>query len=298
MDEPKSLSFLGLGVMGGRIARHLGRAGHRLTIYNRSPKRLEQWLTAHPGLACRVAATPAEAAEGADAVLTCVGNDDDLADVVLGPQGVFSRLKPGALFIDHTTASAKIARQIAVEGRDKQILCVDAPVTGAQAGAEKGTLSIMCGGSPAAVEAARPIMTAYAKRITHVGRSGAGQSTKMVNQICIAGVLAGLAEGLRLAQFARLDTAKVLEAISGGAAQSWQMDNQWETMDAGEFDFGFAIDWMRKDLGLAIEEARSLGAAVPVAALVDQFYAEVQAMGGGRQDISALVRRLPSRESK
>jgi 3-hydroxyisobutyrate dehydrogenase len=302
MDQAKTaslnVSFLGLGVMGGPIARHLGSAGHRLTIYNRSPQRLEKWLAANPGLACRVATTPADAAEGADAVLTCVGNDDDLADVVLGPLGVFSRLRPGSLFVDHTTASARIARQIAVEGRDKRILCVDAPVTGAQAGAEKGTLSIMCGGSAAAVEAARPILSAYASRITHVGKSGAGQSTKMVNQICIAGVLAGLSEGLRLAQFARLDTAKVLDAISGGAAQSWQMDHRWATMDSDQFDFGFAIDWMRKDLGLAIDEARSLGAAVPVAALIDQFYAEVQAIGAGRQDISALVRRLPRREGR
>jgi 3-hydroxyisobutyrate dehydrogenase len=298
MTEPQNLSFLGLGVMGGPIARHLGAAGHRLTIFNRSPARVEKWLAANPGLSVRVARSPAEAADGADAVLTCVGNDDDLADVVLGPNGVFSTLRRGGLFIDHTTASARIARQIAVEGRDKEILCVDAPVTGAQTGAESGTLSVMCGGSAKAVEAARPIISAYAKRITHVGKSGAGQSTKMCNQICIAGVLAGLSEALRLAQYARLDTAKVLEAISGGAAQSWQMDQRWKTMDAGEFDFGFAIDWMRKDLGLAIEEARSLGAAAPVAALVDQFYAEVQAMGAGRQDISALIRRLPQREAK
>ena len=296
MSEAKNLSFLGLGVMGGPIARHLAQAGHRVTIYNRCAARVEKWLAANPSLKVRVASSPANAADGADAVLTCVGNDDDLADVVLGPQGVFSRLRAGGLFIDHTTVSARIARQIAVEGRDKEILCVDAPVTGAQAGAEKGTLSIMCGGSKAAIEQARPILAAYASRVTHVGKSGAGQSTKMVNQICIAGVLAGLSEGLRLAQYARLDIGKVLEAISGGAAQSWQMDNRWTTMDAEEFDFGFAIDWMRKDLGLAIEEARSLGAAVPVTALVDQFYAEVQALGAGRQDISALIRRLPRRE--
>jgi 3-hydroxyisobutyrate dehydrogenase len=296
MTEPLNLSFLGLGVMGGPIARHLAEAGHRLTIYNRSPARREQWQAANPGLAARVAATPAEAADGADAVLTCVGNDDDLADVVLGPQGVFSRLRAGALFIDHTTVSARIARQIAVEGRDKRILCVDAPVTGAQPAAESGTLSVMCGGSDAAVEAARPIIAAYAKRIVHVGKAGAGQSTKMCNQICIAGILAGLSEAVRLAQYARLDMAKVFEAISGGAAQSWQMDHRWETMDKGEFDFGFAIDWMRKDLGLAIDEARSLGAALPMAALADQFYAEVQALGAGRQDISALIRRLPRRD--
>ncbi|MET0251484.1 MAG: NAD(P)-dependent oxidoreductase [Novosphingobium sp.] len=296
MSEPLNLSFLGLGVMGGPIARHLGNAGHRLTIYNRSPARLVKWQEANPGLETRVASTPAEAAEGADAVLTCVGNDDDLADVVLGPQGVFSRLRQGALFIDHTTASAKIARQIAVEGRDKRLLCVDAPVTGAQPAAEAGTLSIMCGGSTAALDAARPIMASYAKRIVHVGKSGAGQSAKMCNQICIAGVLAGLSEAVRLAQYARLDMDKVVEAISGGAAQSWQMDHRWKTMNEGAFDFGFAIDWMRKDLGLALDEARSLGAATPVAALVDQFYAEVQSLGAGRQDISALIRRLPRRD--
>jgi 3-hydroxyisobutyrate dehydrogenase len=199
------------------------------------------------------------------------------------------------VFIDHTTVSARIARQIAVEARDKEILCVDAPVSGGQAGAEKGTLSIMCGGSPAAVEAARPIMQAYASRITHVGKPGAGQTTKMVNQICIAGVIAGLSEALRFAQSARLDTGKVFEAISGGAAQSWQMDNRWATMDEDSFDFGFAIDWRRKDLGLAIDEARSIGAAVPIAALIDQFYAEVQAKGGGRQDTSAIIRRWPKR---
>jgi 3-hydroxyisobutyrate dehydrogenase len=293
MSEAVNVSFLGLGVMGGPMARHLAKAGHRLTVYNRSPRRLEQWQEANPGLAARTAATPAEAAEGADAVLTCVGNDDDLADVVLGPHGVFSTLRQGGVFIDHTTVSARIARQIAVEARDKLILSVDAPVTGSQAGAENGTLSIMCGGSAKAVEAARPVMSAYAKRVTHVGKSGAGQSTKMVNQICIAAIVAGLSEAVRFAQGARLDMAKVYEAISGGAAQSWQMDNRWATMDEGRFDFGFAIDWMRKDLGLAIDEARSIGVAVPVAALVDQFFSEVQALGGGREDTSALVRRLP-----
>ncbi|MET0181021.1 MAG: NAD(P)-dependent oxidoreductase [Novosphingobium sp.] len=293
MSDVRNVSFLGLGVMGGPMARHLANAGHRLTIYNRSPRRLEQWQAANPGLSVRVAGSPADAAEGADAVLTCVGNDDDLAEVVLGHAGVFSRLRRGGLFIDHTTVSAKIARQIAVEARDKEILCVDAPVTGSQVGAEKGTLSIMCGGSAAAVEAARPIMAAYSKRITHVGKSGTGQSTKMVNQICIAGVVAGLSEAARFAQGARLDMAKVYEAISGGAAQSWQMDNRWATMDEGRFDFGFAIDWMRKDLGLAIDEARNIGVGVPIAALVDQFFSEVQAIGGGREDTSALIRRLP-----
>lgn len=295
---PLSISFLGLGVMGSCMARHLGHAGHRLTVYNRSPARAEAWLTANPGLASRVVSSPAEAAEGADVVITCVGNDDDLADVVLGPSGVFTTLRRGGLFIDHTTVSARIARQIAVEGRDRELLCVDGPVTGGQSGAEAGTLAIMCGGSATAVGAARPVLAAYARRVVHVGRPGAGQTAKMANQMCIAGAIAGLSEAIRFAQAARLDLDKVFEAISGGAAQSWQMDNRFHTMAADEFDFGFAIDWMRKDLGLAIEEARNLGASVPVSALVDQFYADVQAMGGGRQDTSALIRRLPRRGVK
>ena len=293
MTEPLNVSFLGLGVMGAPMARHIAKAGHRLTIYNRSPARVERWQADNPELAARVAATPAEAAEGADVVVTCVGNDDDLSDVVLGPHGVFKTIRKGAVFVDHTTVSARIARQINVEGRDKEVLCVDAPVTGGQAGAENGTLSALCGGSAKAVEAARPVMAAYTGRITHVGKAGAGQSTKMVNQICIAGILAGLSEAVRFAQGARLDMGKVYEGISGGAAQSWQMDNRWATMDEGRFDFGFAVDWMRKDLGLAIEEARVNGATLPVASLVDQFYADVQKAGGGRKDTSSLVTRLP-----
>lgn len=291
--RPLAVSFIGLGVMGGAMARHLGQAGHNLTIYNRTTARADAWQAANPGLAARVASSPAEAAEGADAVITCVGNDDDLADVVLSPTGAFATLRRGAIFIDHTTVSARIARQIAVEGRDKELLCVDAPVTGGQSGAEAGTLSIMCGGSEAAVEAARPILAAYAKRVVHVGKSGAGQTAKMANQMCIAGTLAGLSEAMRLSQASGLDVAKVYEAISGGAAQSWQMDNRWASMARSEFDFGFAIDWMRKDLGYALEEARKLGLSAPVTALVDQFYADVQAMGGTRQDTSALIRRLP-----
>ena len=297
LAAPLNVAFLGLGVMGSPMARHLATAGHALTIYNRSPARIERWQAEHPGLVARVAATPAEAADGADAVITCVGNDDDLAGVVLGHAGVFSTLRRGGVFIDHTTVSAKIARQIAVEGRDKEILCVDAPVTGGQAGAEKGTLSIMCGGNAKAIAAARPVMEAYAARIVHVGKAGAGQSTKMVDQICIGAVVAGLAEAVRFAQAARLDMDKVYDAISGGGAQSWQMDNRWSTMVEGHFDFGFAIDWMRKDLGLALEEARNLGASVPVAALVDQFFSDVQALGGGRDDTSALVKRLPKKGS-
>lgn len=280
------------------MARHIASSGHHLTIYNRSPARMEKWLGANPGLPVRVAGSPAEAARGADAVVTCVGTDDDLADVVLSPNGVFSTLRPGAVFIDHTTVSARIARQIAVEGRDKDILCVDAPVTGGQAGAEAGTLSIICGGMARAVEAARPVMRPYAKRITHVGKSGAGQTAKMVNQICLAATIAGLAEAIRFGQAAHLDLDKVYEAISGGAAQSWQMDNNWKTMNEDKFDFGFAIDWMRKDLGLAIDEARALGASLPATALIDQFYAEVQALGAGREDTSALIRRLPRRGGK
>jgi 3-hydroxyisobutyrate dehydrogenase len=298
MTEPRNVSFLGLGVMGGAIARHIGAAGHRLTIFNRSPQRLAAWQAANPGLALHVAKNPAEAADGADVVLTCVGNDDDLADVVLGPTGVFSTLGKGATFIDHTTVSARIARQIAVEARDLQVHCVDAPVTGGQAGAEKGQLTVMCGGRADAIEAATPIMEAYTKRIVHVGKAGAGQTTKMVNQIAFSGILATLSEALRFAEAAHLDLDKVYEAISGGASQSWQMDNRWHTMAKDEFDFGFAIDWMRKDLGLTLDEGRALGAALPVTALIDQFYAEVQAMGGGRQDTSALVRRLPRRGAK
>jgi 3-hydroxyisobutyrate dehydrogenase len=298
MSEAQNVSFLGLGVMGGAIARHIGAAGHRLTVFNRSPERLDKWQAANPGLAVHVAQSPAEAAEGADVVLTCVGNDDDLADVVLGPQGIFSRLKRGAVFIDHTTVSARIARQIAVEARDLQVHCVDAPVTGGQAGAESGQLTVMCGGRADAIEAARPIMAAYTKRIVHVGKAGAGQTTKMVNQIAFSGILASLSEGLRFAEAAHLDLDKVYEAISGGASQSWQMDNRWHTMASDEFDFGFAIDWMRKDLGLTLDEGRSLGVSLPVTALIDQFYAEVQAIGGGRQDTSALVRRLPRRGGK
>jgi len=297
MSEPLHIAVIGLGTMGGPMARHLGNAGHTLTLYNRTPARAEAWAAANPGLAARFAANPAEAAEEADAVITCGGNDDDLADVVLSPLGAFSTLRRGAIFIDHTTVSARIARQIQVEGRDKELLCVDAPVTGSQSGAEAGTLSVMCGGSFKAVEAARPILAAYAKRVVHVGKSGAGQTAKMANQMCIAGALAGLAEAVRFSQAARLDLDKVYEAISGGAAQSWQMDNRWATMARGEFDFGLAIDWMRKDLGLAIDEARNLGAGVPVTALMDQFYADVQAMGGGRQDTSAIIRRLPRKGS-
>lgn len=281
--------------MGGPIARHLGHAGHSLTLYNRSPKRIEHWREANPDIEAREANNAADAADGADVVITCVGNDDDLAEVVLGPQGVFTTLHAGGLFIDHTTVSARIARQIAVEARDKEIRCVDAPMTGAQAGAEAGTLTLMCGGRADAVAAATPVMRAYARRIVHIGKAGTGQATKMVNQIALAGVTAALAEAFRLAQAEHLDLDKVFEAISGGAAQSWQMDNRWHTMAQEKFDFGFAIDWMRKDLGLALDEGRGLGLSFPVTAMIDQLYADIQAMGGGRQDTSAILRRLPKR---
>lgn len=276
------IAFIGTGVMGAPMAGHLARAGHQVTVYNRTRAKAEA-----TGLT--VADTPAAAAAGAEAVITCVGNDDDLAAVTLGTDGAFGAMADDALFIDHTTVSADIARRLAAA----RPLSVDAPVSGGQAGAEKGQLSIMCGASEAAFLRARPVMEAYAARIVHVGAPGAGQQTKMVNQICIAGVVQGLSEALRFAQASDLDLDKVFEAISGGAAQSWQMVNRWPTMARDEFDFGFAVDWMRKDLGLALDEAKRNGTVLPVAALVDQFYAEVQKMGGGRQDTSALVRRLP-----
>jgi 3-hydroxyisobutyrate dehydrogenase len=283
------IAFIGMGVMGAPIAGHLVRAGHEVTVYNRTRAKADAWAAQHGG---RVAASPAEAAAGADAVLACVGNDADLEQVTLGEAGAFAAMQPGALFADHTTVSAEIARGLASEGEARGLLVLDAPVSGGQAGAEKGALSIMCGGTPEAMAAADPIFQSYAARIVHVGAAGAGQTTKMVNQICIAGVLGGLSEALRFAQASDLDLAKVFDAISGGAAQSWQMVNRWGTMAEDQFDFGFAIDWMRKDLGLALDEARSNGASLPVSALVDQWYGEVQKMGGGRQDTSALVRRL------
>ena len=281
------IAFIGTGIMGGPMARHLAAAGHQLTVYNRTRAKAEAWVAAHGGA---VADSPAAAAvAGKDAVIACVGNDDDLAHVTLGSDGAFAAMRDDAVFIDHTTVSADIARRLAAA----RALVVDAPVSGGQAGAENGKLSIMCGGSAAAMAAAEPLMQAYALRIVHVGGPGAGQQTKMVNQIAIAGVLQGLSEALRFAQASDLDLARVFEAISGGAAQSWQMVNRWQTMADDSFDFGFAVDWMRKDLGLAIDEARKNGASLPVAAMVDQYYADVQKMGGARQDTSSLVRRMP-----
>ncbi|HMS21938.1 NAD(P)-dependent oxidoreductase [uncultured Sphingorhabdus sp.] len=286
------IAFIGLGVMGGPIARHLRNAGHEMTVYNRSSAKADKWVAEHGG---QKAASPAEAAKDAEFVVSCVGTDDDLASITLGRDGVFAAMPKGSTFIDHTTVSARIARQLAVEAKGRGIHCVDAPVTGGQAGAENGTLAIMCGGTEAAVVSATPVMAAYSKRVVHVGGPGDGQTAKMVNQICIAGVLQGLSEALHFAQCAELDLDKVFDAISGGAAQSWQMDNRWATMAKGEFDFGFAVDWMRKDLGLAIDEARANGASIPIAAMTDQFFSDIQYMGGGRQDTSALVRRLPKR---
>ncbi len=284
-----NIAFIGLGVMGAPMAGHLAKAGHAVTVYNRSIAKAKSWAEAYGGA---VAISPAKAAEECDIVISCVGTDDDLSQVTLGREGAFRTMKPGGLFIDHTTVSARIARQLFVEGESLGIHCVDAPVSGGQTGAENGKLSIMCGGSEPAVAAAKIVMQAYAARIVHVGGAGAGQTTKMVNQIAIAGVLQGLSEALRFAQAAELDLDRVFEAVSGGAAQSWQMDNRWKSMADDSFDFGFAVDWMRKDLGLALEEARANGATLPVTALIDQYYADVQALGGARQDTSALVRRI------
>ena len=280
------IAFLGLGVMGAPMARHLAAAGHGLTVYNRSPEKAETWVAANGG---RLAASVAEAAAGADAVIACVGADKDVAEVA---EGAFGAMREGAVFIDHTTVSARLARLLAGEAAARGLLCVDAPVSGGQAGAENGQLAIMCGGSDEAIAAAAPLMQAYAARIVHVGPAGHGQLTKMVNQICIAGVVQGLSEAVHFTHKAGLDAGKVLEAVSGGAAMSWQMVNRWPTMDRGEYDFGFAVDWMRKDLGLTLEEARANGARLPLTALVDQFYADLQAMGAGRQDTSSLIRRL------
>ncbi len=283
------IAFIGLGTMGAPMAGHLAKAGHELTVYNRSIGKAKSWAEAYGGA---VAISPAKAAEDADIVISCVGTDDDLAQVALGREGAFRSMQPGGLFIDHTTVSARIARQLFVEGESRGIHSVDAPVTGGHSGAQDGKLAIMCGGSEPAVAAAKIVMQAYATRIIHVGGAGAGQTAKMANQICIAGIIQGLSEALRFAQAAELDLDAVFEAISGGAAQSWQMDRYWGTMARDEFDFGFAVDWMRKDLGLALDEARANGATLPVTAMIDQFYADVQAMGGHRQDTSALVRRL------
>ncbi|GAA4051817.1 NAD(P)-dependent oxidoreductase [Parerythrobacter jejuensis] len=295
MSEIRTIGFIGLGVMGAPMAAHLVRAGYAVTAYNRTASRAKAWKAAlaDEGHTASTAATPAQAASGKDLVLSCVGNDDDLAQVLFGAKGALAHMRDGSLLVDHTTVSADMSRRIDREATRLNIAAVDAPVSGGQAGAENGKLAVMCGGTTAAVEQARPVLEAFSARIVHVGDAGAGQTTKMANQMCIAGTLAGLSEAVRLSSASGLDMDKVLEAISGGAAQSWQMENRWATMASGDFDFGFAIDWMRKDLGYALGEAQRLGLSSPVTALVDQFYAEVQAMGGARQDTSALIRRLP-----
>ncbi|MPT47492.1 MAG: NAD(P)-dependent oxidoreductase [Sphingobium sp.] len=287
-----NIAFIGLGVMGAPMAGHLAQAGHNLVVFNRTMSKASAWTEKYGG---EVAVSPAQAAQDAEIVITCVGNDDDLRAVTLESDGAFRTISKGSLFIDHSTVSAHIARELATEGEKRGFHCVDAPVSGGQAGAENGVLSVMCGGTDPAIAAARIVMQAYAARVTHIGAAGTGQTAKMVNQICIAGVVQGVAEALRFAQASGLDTDKVYDAISGGAAQSWQLVNRWPTMAKDEFDFGFAIDWMRKDLGIALNEARNNGATLPMTALVDQFYADVQAMGGGRQDTSALIRRIDRR---
>jgi len=276
--------------MGYPMAGHLaGRGGHEVTVYNRTAKKAQNWVEKHGG---RHAPTPKAAAEGQDVVLACVGNDDDLRQVTIGPEGAFAGMQPGSLFIDHTTASANVARELHALALTNSISFVDAPVSGGQAGAEAGALTVMCGGDQPDYERAEPVITAYAKMCSLLGPAGAGQLAKMVNQICIAGLVQGLAEGLAFAKKAGLDTRAVVEVISKGAAQSWQMENRHETMVAGQFDFGFAVDWMRKDLGICLAEARRNGARLPVTALVDQFYGDVQKRGGGRWDTSSLLSRL------
>lgn len=298
MGTQMKTAFIGLGVMGGPMARHLASAGHHVTAYNRTQARAEAWQSTctELGLDVAIAETPAQAAAGADIIFTCVGNDDDLAEVLLGQHGALAAMQPGALLVDHTTVSADMARRIDAEANARGLAAIDAPVSGGQAGAENGKLAIMCGGTAEAMARATPVMDCYAARIVHVGAAGAGQTAKMANQMCIAGVLGGLSEAIRLSQAAGIDLDKTLEAISGGAAQSWQMENRWPTMVKDEFEFGFAIDWMRKDLGYALAEAERLGLQSPVSTLVDQLYAEVQANGGGRLDTSALITRLPKGE--
>lgn len=286
----QNVAFLGLGVMGAPMAGHLARAGHEITVYNRTPAKAHAFVQAHPG--SRMAHTPREAAQGAALVLACVGNDDDLRAVLLGPDGAFAGMARDAVLVDHTTASANVARELYAMAREHGLHFVDAPVSGGQAGAENGALTVMCGGDTAAFERARVVGMAFSKAFTRMGESGAGQLTKMVNQICIAGLVQGLSEAVAFGQNAGLDMAQVLQVIGKGAAQSWQMDNRGHTMVADRFDFGFAVDWMRKDLGLVMDEARRNGSRLPVTALVDQFYADVQAMGGQRWDTSSLVKRL------
>jgi 3-hydroxyisobutyrate dehydrogenase and related beta-hydroxyacid dehydrogenases len=286
-------AFIGLGVMGFPMAGHLQRAGHQVTVYNRSAVKADAWAARHGG---RSAATPALAAADAEIVLMCVGNDHDVRSVVLGPDGALSTMRAGSILVDHTTASATLARELAALAGDVGVGFLDAPVSGGQAGAESGKLSIMIGGDAATFHEAKPVLAAYAKAMTHVGPVGSGQLTKMVNQICLAGLTQALAEAIAFVEQAGLDGATVLQAISQGAAQSWMMDHRATTMLEDRFDFGFAVDWMRKDLAICLDAARSTGASLPVTAVVDQFFADLQRNGGGRLDITSLIRRLRSRD--
>jgi 3-hydroxyisobutyrate dehydrogenase len=285
-----TVAFIGLGVMGFPMAGHLKTRGrHDVVVFNRTPAKADAWVEKFGG---RSAATPAEAADGAEFVFTCVGNDDDLRQVTLGPDGTFAALAPGAIAVDHTTASATIAREVHVAANARGADALDAPVSGGQSGAENGTLTVMTGGGEAAFARAAPVIAAYARACNLIGPPGSGQLTKMVNQICIGGLIEALAEALHFAQSAGLDVEKVIDTIAKGAAQSWQMENRWRTMVEGKFDFGFSVDWVRKDFALIFEEARANGSSLPVTALVDKFYAEIQAMGGGRWDTSSLIARL------
>lgn len=286
---PQTVAFLGLGVMGHPMAGHLARAGHRVTVYNRTSAKAEAWVAEYGG---RCAATPRAAAEGASLVFCCVGNDDDLRSVMLGADGAFAGLAPGAVVVDHTTASAEVARELAGAAKTLGLAFVDAPVSGGNLGAINGALTVMCGGSPEAFARMQPVAMAFSKAVTLLGDSGAGQLAKMVNQIAIAGLVQVLAEAIAFGQKAGLDMKAVLGVIGKGAAQSWQMDQRGPTMIDGRFDFGFAVDWMRKDLGLVLDEAKHNGARLPVTALVDQFYADIQAQGGNRLDTSSLIKRL------
>jgi len=282
----QKVAFIGLGVMGYPMAGHLSKAGHQTTVYNRTTAKAEQWCKDYQG---DFAVTPKEAAEGADFVFICVGNDADLRSVVYGNEGVLAGIKDDAILVDHTTASADVAREIADKAR---VSCLDAPVSGGQAGAENGLLTVMVGGDQAAFDTAKPVILSYARAVELLGSTGAGQLTKMVNQICIAGLLQGLSEGLNFAQRSGLDGAKVVEVISKGAAGSWQMENRGLTMLKDEFEFGFAVDWMRKDLGICLEESKKNGAELPIASVINDYYGEIQEMGGGRWDTSSLLRRL------
>ena len=283
------VAFIGLGVMGYPMAGHLQRGGHDVSVYNRTTAKAEKWLGEHKG---SLASSPKAAAEGADFIFSCVGNDDDVRSVILGDAGAFAGMKADSILIDNTTVSAVLARELAAEGSERGVHVVDAPVSGGQAGAENGVLTVMCGGEAATFERAEPIIQCYARAVTLMGPSGSGQLTKMVNQLCIAGLLQGLSEGMNFAVKAGLDVETVIDVVSKGAAQSWQMENRAQTMCRGEFDFGFAVDWMRKDLAICLEEAELNGARLPVAALINQYYAQVQARGGGRWDTSSLMHLL------